>query len=285
MEIPMAYVTYEVGNASFLPPDQTFDITSVVAKRFGAYVGYYSFGSDGTMFVIRSTMRLGADGLPVATIVGWDHYNGADILQSGTTDLPLQHFLDIMGSRNPSSSKAFAWLMGTDDTLIGSVEADLMKGLGGNDMLSGGLGNDKLLGGAGNDVLQGDEGRDVLQGQAGNDTLVGGLGKDALSGGAGADVFVFHNTLDGGDKISDFAPGIDHIGLDKAGFGLANLTDGANFTSAPGASATNGVATVLYDSTTGILAFDADGTGAGVAVTLATLALHPSLSIADFWLI
>ncbi len=281
----MAQITYEVGNASFLPPDQTFDITSIVAKRFGAYVGYYSFGSDGTMFVIRSTTRLGADGLPYAAIVGWDHYNGADVLQSGTTDLPLQHLLDIMGSRNPSSTKAFAWLMGTDDTMTGSVAADLMKGLGGNDTLSGGLGNDKLLGGVGNDLLQGEEGRDALQGQAGDDTLVGGLGKDALSGGAGADVFLFHTALEGGDKIADFTIGIDHIGLDQAGFGLTALAEGVNFISAPGATATSGVPTVLYDSTTGILAFDADGTGAGTAVTLATLALHPGVSFTDFWLI
>jgi Ca2+-binding RTX toxin-like protein len=281
----MAQVSYEVGNALFLPPDQTFDITSIVAKRFGAYVGYYSFGSDGTMFVIRSTMKLGADGLPVATIVEWDHYNGADILQTGITDLPLQHFLDIMGSRNPSSTKAFAWLMGTDDTMTGSVADDLMKGLGGNDTLSGGLGNDKLLGGAGNDLLQGDGGRDALQGQAGDDTLVGGFGKDVLSGGTGADVFLFHTALEGGDKITDFASGIDHIGLDKVGFGLASLTDGVNFISATGATATNGVPTVQYDSATGILSFDADGTGAGAAVTLATLTLHPNVSIADFWLI
>ena len=243
----MANVIYEAGNALYLPPDQTFDVTSIVAKRVGAYINYYSFGSDGTMFVIHSTTTLGAGGLPVATVVGWNHFSGADLLQSGTTQLPLQPLLDIMNSRNPSSTKAFAWLMGTDDTLIGSTGADLMKRLGGNDTMDGGLGNDKLLSGIGNDLLQGDQGRDVLQGQAGNDTLVGGLGKDALSGGVGADVFLFHSALDGGDKITDFAAGTDHIGLDAAGFGLVALVDGINFVSGPGAVATSAVPSVLYD--------------------------------------
>lgn len=281
----MANVTYNPGNALFLPPDQTFDITSIVAKRFGAYVGYYSFNTDGTMFVIRSTTTIGADGLPVATVVGWDQYNGADILQSGTTSLPLQPFLDMMNSRNPSSTKAFAWLMGTDDTLTGSTSADLMKGLGGNDTLSGDLGNDRLWGGTGNDLLQGDQGRDVLQGQAGNDTLVGGLGKDAMTGGAGADVFVFHNAAEGGDTITDFTAGVDHISLDSAGFSLTALVDGTNFLTGPGVVATSAAPTLLYDSASGVLSYDADGTGAQAAVTLATLTGHPTVSLTDFWLI
>ena len=107
----MAQITYFPGSALVAPPDQTFDITSVVAKRVGPYVNYYSFCTDGTMFVLHSGATLGPSGTPVATLFGWDHFNGADILQTGTTSMTLQPFLDNMASRNPSSTRAFAWLM------------------------------------------------------------------------------------------------------------------------------------------------------------------------------
>lgn len=279
----MATVTYFPGNAAVLPPDRTFDVTSITAERFGSIVSYFSFGADGTMFVIRSTTTIGTDGLPMASIIGWDHFSGADLLQSGVTNLPLQPLLDAMASRNPNSTRTFAWLTGTDDTLIGSTAADLMKGMGGNDTLFGDSGRDKLLGGDGNDVIRGGDGVDHLQGQNGDDTLDGGTGNDVLTGGTGADLFVFHGAADGADRITDFAPGADYIGLDAAGLGLVPLVEGVNFVH--GTVATSATASVLYDAANGVLAYDADGTGAGAAVTLATLTGHPVLSLTDFWLI
>ncbi|MBI4260640.1 MAG: hypothetical protein HY658_08750 [Actinobacteria bacterium] len=95
-----------------------------------------------------------------------------------------------------------------DDTLVGTVAADVICGLDGNDTLIGMGGNDILLGGDGMDTLIGGGGHDVLNGGpgddgsfkdfgavglfggAGNDRLVGGPGNDHLFGGMGADRLV-----------------------------------------------------------------------------------------------
>jgi Ca2+-binding RTX toxin-like protein len=80
-------------------------------------------------------------------------------------------------------------LVGTaeDDTLIGGLDADIMRGLAGDDTLLGGRGNDVLSGDAGDDVLNGGAGNDQLFGRAGADTLLGGPGNDVLQGNAGPD--------------------------------------------------------------------------------------------------
>ena len=140
-----------------------------------------------------------------------------------------------------------------------------MNGLGGHDTLDGGLGNDKLLGGAGDDRLD------------------GGAGADVLTGGAGADVFLFHAPSEGGDRITDFTQGVDHLAL--AGFGLSTLVEGVNFLQGAGASASEAIATLLFDPTTATLSFDPDGTGSGAAVALATLTGVTTLTASDIWLV
>lgn len=85
------------------------------------------------------------------------------------------------------------WGFGGNDTLIGGLGADILRGGAGNDQLFGGAGADLLLGEAGNDTLDGGDGDDTLDGGEGNDQLMGGAGRDLLSGGAGNDL------LNGGD--------------------------------------------------------------------------------------
>ena len=85
---------------------------------------------------------------------------------------------------------------------------DVIDGGGGNDRIGGKAGNDILLGGSGNDQIWGDDGDDILRGGFGNDTLTG----DDNSGGQGSDIFIVASG-EGTDKIKDFKPGIDFIGL------------------------------------------------------------------------
>lgn len=59
----------------------------------------------------------------------------------------------------------------------------------------------------------GTAGRDVLVGTNGDDIIIGGAGADTLTGGAGGDIFVYTNTRDAGDVITDFTPYADKIGL------------------------------------------------------------------------
>ncbi|MGB8814154.1 MAG: calcium-binding protein [Paracoccaceae bacterium] len=280
----MATIEYFSGNALFASPNATFDITSVVAKRVGAYVNYYSFNTDGTMFVLHTQTITAANGTLVPTIVGWDHIDGGTVLQSATTSLALQPFLTNLYSQNPSSSRAVNYFWGADDTLTGSADRDLMNGLNGNDQLSGLGGNDRLNGGNGNDTLDGGTGNDVLLGQAGNDHLTTSAGADALTGGAGADFFDFVSPSNGADRITDFTAGTDHITLASAAFAFtAPLVDGESFIA--GTAATTAAATLLYTAATGALSYDADGTGAGAAQLIATLTNHATLTAADFLLI
>jgi Ca2+-binding RTX toxin-like protein len=151
---------------------------------------------------------------------------------------------------------------------------------------AGDTGNDVVLtttavSGAAPDGLTvtGTAGHDVLSGSVGDDTITGGAGNDVLTGGDGADEFRFVTTGEGVDTISDFAGGTDKIQVVAANFGLvaggtANLVvDGS-----PGSNA----AAFVYDSQTGVLAFDADGSGLGAAVILAMLQNPPgTLAPAD----
>jgi len=257
----MANIQLTKDGSAYAPLGQTFDITSIVAKRVGTYLNYYSFNTDSTMAAVHAQN---------GQIVGWDHYLGdGTILQTATAGLPLQPFLDIMGSRNPSSIKAFNYLMSGDDTIAGSGRGDVLDGRGGNDTLVGNGGNDKLLGGLG------------------DDSLTGGIGKDRLNGGAGTDSFNFQNVTERGDTIVDFQHGVDHLVLTGAAFGfLAPLTDGADFLSqAGGAAPVSASPTLIYDSASGVLSYDADGTGAGVAQQLAVFSNLAALSASDILLV
>lgn len=149
------------------------------------------------------------------------------------------------------------------------------------DRLSGGRSANILDGGGGNDQLFGRDGADTLRGGDGNDFLDGGARKDVLTGGAGNDTFFFASAADGGDTITDFATG-DHIALSADGFGIDSIED---FTFILGGTATDATPTAIYDEATGRLSWDADGSGAGQAVVLATLTDGPTLTHDDFLIV
>jgi Ca2+-binding RTX toxin-like protein len=99
-----------------------------------------------------------------------------------------------------------------DDTLAAGRDADQVFGEDGNDLVNGNRGNDFVDGGNGNDTVNGGQDDDTLTGGGGNDILSGDLGNDLLTGGAGSDRFDFRPDV-GGDVITDFADGVDQIGL------------------------------------------------------------------------
>ncbi len=99
-----------------------------------------------------------------------------------------------------------------DDVIWGGAGHDRLFGQEGNDELHGELGNDQLYGDEGDDLLFGGDGDDLLYGGAGSDRLYGGLGNDILTGDAGADIFVLAPG-EGIDTIRDFRVGEDQIGL------------------------------------------------------------------------
>ncbi|MGQ9365073.1 SwmB domain-containing protein [Azospirillum sp. ST 5-10] len=165
------------------------------------------------------------------------------------------------------------------DTAMGGMDADLAYGQLGSDVLYGNRGADTLFGGQESDTLFGGQDGDLLHGNLGDDWLDGNLGADTLFGGQGADLFVFRNPEDGGDVIADFEAGVDRIAVYSPNFGdLATGTlSAANF-ALDNPTTTN--AGFVFNTRTGALSFDADGSGAGAAVTVATLDVR-TLSASD----
>lgn len=131
-------------------------------------------------------------------------------------------------------------------------------------------------------------GADVLIGSAAADILKGGLGADTVTGLGGADLFFFNTALGGGniDTIVDFNVAEDRIRLDNNIFselsdngGLAPLLAGAFNT---GAAASQADDRIIYDSATGALRYDQDGSGILVGVQFATLTTGLALTAANF---
>jgi Ca2+-binding RTX toxin-like protein len=140
--------------------------------------------------------------------------------------------------------------------------------------------------GTGNDLAN------DISGNAGANSLNGGQGADTLTGGGGADRFVFDTSLSSADAdtIADF-DWLDKIWLDEDVYSAFGQTDTtrvlatANFWT--GAAAHDADDRVIYDSADGALRYDADGTGVGASVLIATLgtSFHPQLTFADFQII
>lgn len=176
----------------------------------------------------------------------------------------------------------------SSETLNGTAAADTIQGLAGDDRLYGQAGNDRLEGGSGRDYLYGSTGDDTLLGGDGNDYLYGGAGRDVLRGGASRDNFVFDTALGTAniDKVTDFSVADDTIRLDNAVF-TAVGSNGSMSSSAfyAGPAAHDSTDRIIYDSTTGALSYDRDGTGSAVAVQVAELAPGLALTYQDFQIV
>jgi serralysin len=163
-----------------------------------------------------------------------------------------------------------------------------LSGTAASDWYIGSRFADILNGGDGDDTLDGGDGADRLNGGAGNDTLRGGLGNDTLQGGTGKDVFVFDtapNKRTNRDKLVDFSVRDDTIQLDngiftKLGSKTGTLKKGY-FTI--GAKANDKNDYIVYDNKKGVLLYDADGSGKGKAVEIATLSKNLKMSYKDFF--
>ena len=143
----------------------------------------------------------------------------------------------------------------------------------------GGSGNDTIKGNSADNYLFGYDGDDHLDGGAGNDQLEGGRGADTLTGGKGADTFIFASPLDGkADTILDYnAAEGDVLQLDHNIFTALQSGTLAADQFVQGKAAQDANDHLLYDRTTGELAYDPDGNGAAAAVTIARLGANHDL--------
>jgi serralysin len=178
-------------------------------------------------------------------------------------------------------------LLLTDITAINGTGNALNNSIVGSDVantLAGGDGNDTLLGIFGNDTLSGGGGSDRLEGRVGNDSLTGGSGADRFA-------FVDDPAFGGVDQITDFVRGSDELLFENAAFtalgssgawaaGDGRFRSGERITT--GQDSTD---RLIYNTSTDSLYYDADGSGSGGSVLVATFAGNPALAATDITVI
>jgi len=238
-------------------------------------------GGSGTD-TFRITTGIGADTKAHGTIVlNNSNFQSMEVVQVGGT----------VGRINTEDS-ALQLLNDHYYFKANGTVADLSNTLGNN----GGTINNVVVDASGVTInglrFEGNGNTQTFIGTTKADVFVGNGGNDTLTGGAGADKFVFGKVhemvvtgaatapqsyvdtafnLTGVDTITDFLHGTDKIELhldqytNLVGFSAANLVS-----SASGAAA-DANDYLLFNTTSKMLSYDADGNGAGAAINIATL--------------
>jgi VCBS repeat-containing protein len=199
-------------------------------------------------------------------------YSFTVIAMDGAGHSYQEDFTVSVGSSGVDGQAVFTITDGTNP----NNGTDISFGLNNVDTIKGGAGNDALVGGNGNDLL------------------FGGLGNDQLLGGQGADTFVFDTApgVNNVDTIFDFEAGgsasnqtVDIVQLDHtvfSGLSVGALQPGVSFVSNSTGSASGTHAQIIFNSTTGDLYYDSDGTGSQGPVLSAHLTLTGTLDASDF---
>ncbi|WP_320060324.1 S8 family serine peptidase [Planktothrix agardhii] len=210
---------------------------------------------------------------------------------------PYGTALSAFNGTNPNG----AWqLFVQDDTGSdsGSIAGGWSLTIQRTSTINGTAGADNLTGTANADVINGLAGNDTLNGLAGNDTLSGDAGNDTLTGGLGADKFIYNTnaafttTAVGVDTITDFnISQTDQIVLDKTTFTSISSAAGTGFSVASefakvtsDALAATSAADIVYNTTTGGLFYNQNGTAAGLGTgaRFLTLTNKPALTATQF---
>ncbi|MFK0270559.1 cadherin-like domain-containing protein, partial [Pseudomonas asiatica] len=163
---------------------QTLTASHTLADADGLGVVSYQWqaSSDGSSWsdlagATTASLALGSAliGLQVRVLASYtDGGNTLETIASSAT-------VGIMQLLNP--------IDGTDDSdnpLLGTDAADLIRARDGNDVVQARAGDDTVFGEEGDDVLYGEDGDDSLDGGSGYNQLLGGNGNDTLNLGTGA---------------------------------------------------------------------------------------------------
>jgi serralysin len=276
-------VLYDSGgidtlDASGYGQNQRIDLTPGSYSNIGGHTGNIGIYGDPTVASRSTIIENAVGGSGNDTIIGNLADNiltgnaGADALNgAGGTDTASYAGSNAGVTVNLGLSGAQSGGHAQGDTLV-SIENII--GSNHNDVLTGDASANRLVGGSGNDTLNGANGNDVLD---------GGAGADVLTGGAGLDVFVFSSAPVAGvfDQITDFTQGQDRFELSSAFFGALGSTVTADEL-VLGTSARDSNDRLIYNSATGALFYDADGSGGGAAIQIAALAPRTVVDFDDF---
>lgn len=240
-------------------------------------------GGDG-VDTLRITTGIGADTLANGTVELNDaNFQSMEVVQVGATVDQLNVENDALQMLNDhyyfqanGTVDDLSNTLGNNGGTIANVVVDA-SGVTANGLrFEGNADDNTFIGTTQDDVLVGNSGNDVLTGGAGADTFVFGKVFEQVVTGAVDTVQNYTNTafdLTGIDFITDFTSGTDKIAFNIDQF--SSLTAGsftaANLVSGAGAMAADADDYLLYDTASNALSYDADGSGAGAAVQIATL--------------
>ena len=172
------------------------------------------------------------------------------------------------------------------DTVRSSFDVSLKNYLSIENIELVGLDNTTATGSAANNLLVGNAGDNVLEGLGGIDVLTGGAGSDQFvigSNGAGSAV----------DQVTDFEHGNDLMVLDMASFGISanqfnlqssGIVSPTSFTAGVGVVALTPDMHYLFDTATGMLSFDLDGSGSAAGINLVKLVGTTGLTAQDIFI-
>lgn len=281
----------------------------------GDTVSYRNLGLDegGVVVNLSLTTAQNTQGSGIDTFISIEHLEGSVNEDRLGGNSGANRLLGDAGNDTLSG-------YGSSDSISGGMGDDVIDGGGGSDWAifdgvlgatvdlnvtgaqATGYGNDRLVSienvatGSAADLITGNglgnaidagAGLDTLLGNAGDDRLDGGEGSDVMTGGAGMDAFIFSTAFasDNIDRITDFVAADDTIHLAAAiyeAIGLGVLK-AADFQANASGLAMDASDRVIYETGTGHLYYDADGSGASGKVQIATLNAGLALTAADFF--
>jgi len=275
---------------------------------YGFDVAQYYTATAGVTVDLNLTVAQNTVGAGIDTLLGIEAINGSAFNDTLTGNAANNSLFGGVGNDILSGGEG-------NDSLVGGVGNDVLDGGNGFDIAhyytatagvtvnlnltaaqnTLGTGFDTLTnieavnGSAFNDTLTGNAANNSLLGGKGNDVLDGGLGKDVLTGGLGQDSFVFDTALGLGnvDIISDFTVADDTVQLAHNVFTALSLGGLAadQFKIVGNGGVVDGNDHVLYNSASGVLSYDGDGSGAGAAVLVAILGKSLAMTAADFMVV
>ena len=217
---------------------------------------------------------------------------GADTMTGGAGN--DTYVVDNTGDVVTETSTLLAEIDVVNSSITYTLGANIEKlTLTGTDLING-TGNslaNTLTGNITANILDGGLGNDSINGGAGDDLIIGGAGNDSLSGGLGSDVFWFTeaiNAISNKDIITDFLSGTDklqfNLSIVSAVGGVGQfVTDDQRFWSNATGVAHDASDRLIYNTSSGVLSYDSDGSGANGSIAIALLGTmtHPVLSATD----
>ena len=217
---------------------------------------------------------------------------GADTMTGGAGN--DTYVVDNTGDVVTETSTLLAEIDVVNSSITYTLGANIEKlTLTGTDLING-TGNslaNTLTGNITANILDGGLGNDSINGGAGDDLIIGGAGNDSLSGGLGSDVFWFTeaiNAISNKDIITDFLSGTDklqfNLSIVSAVGGVGQFVTGdQRFWSNATGVAHDASDRLIYNTSSGVLSYDSDGSGANGSIAIALLGTmtHPVLSATD----